>query len=143
MRWEGQEAWGDTDSPEHLAAKLAKRGPEEWERSGARVWSSRGESLGGRRPTQRPGLRWSPTLLQAPCTDGGGRGWGAAQSPLTCLLCSCTVTFLSPRRSHQSSEAVGRDECHPFPDDLYPMSLPPAQSAWLQGMQSITLHSSL
>ena len=31
MRQEGQEAWGDADSPEHLAAKLA----EEWERSGA------------------------------------------------------------------------------------------------------------
>lgn len=72
MRREGQEAWGDIDSPEHLAAKLAKLGPEEWESSGARVWSSRGESLGGRRPTQRPGLRWSLSLSQAPCTDGGG-----------------------------------------------------------------------
>lgn len=76
MRREGQEAWGDTDSPEHLAAKLAKLGPEEWESSGARVWSSRGESLGGRRPTQRPGLRWSLSLSQAPCTDGRGRGGG-------------------------------------------------------------------
>ena len=75
MRREGQEAWGDTDSPEHLAAKLAKLGPEEWESSGAGVWSPRGESLGGRRPTQRPGLRWSPSLSQAPSTDGGGVGW--------------------------------------------------------------------
>ena len=76
MRQEGQEAWGDTDSPEHLAAKLA----EEWERSGARVWSCRGESLGGRRPTQRPGLRWSPSMPQALCTDGGGRGAGRSVS---------------------------------------------------------------